>query len=56
MNTTIKPLDDINVRKAILAAFDRDAARKARGGKFVGEHRARTSSRRASPASRRPVA
>jgi peptide/nickel transport system substrate-binding protein len=36
LNTTIKPLDNINVRKAILAGFDRDAARKARGGKFVG--------------------
>jgi peptide/nickel transport system substrate-binding protein len=37
MTTTIKPLDDINVRKAIVAAFDRDAARKARGGEFVGK-------------------
>jgi peptide/nickel transport system substrate-binding protein len=37
LNTTIKPLDDINVRKAILAAFDRDAARKARGGKYTGD-------------------
>jgi len=36
MTTTIKPLDDINVRKAISAVFDRDAARKARGGEFVG--------------------
>jgi peptide/nickel transport system substrate-binding protein len=36
MTTTIKPLDDINVRKAISAAFDRDAVRKARGGEFVG--------------------
>jgi peptide/nickel transport system substrate-binding protein len=36
LNQSIKPLDDLNVRKAILAAFDRDAARKARGGKFVG--------------------
>jgi peptide/nickel transport system substrate-binding protein len=36
LNTTIKPLDDLNVRKAILAAFDRTAAIKARGGKFVG--------------------
>jgi peptide/nickel transport system substrate-binding protein len=37
LNTTIKPLDDINVRKAILAAFDREAAIKARGGTFVGK-------------------
>src|SRR3954452_12784637 len=36
LNTTIKPLDNLNVRKAILAGFDRDAARKARGGEFVG--------------------
>lgn len=36
LNTTIKPLDNLDVRKAILAAFDRDAARKARGGEFVG--------------------
>jgi peptide/nickel transport system substrate-binding protein len=37
MNTTIKPFDDVNVRKAVTAAFDRDAARKARGGKYIGE-------------------
>jgi peptide/nickel transport system substrate-binding protein len=36
LNTSIKPLDNINVRKAILAAFDRTAAIKARGGTFVG--------------------
>ena len=39
LTTTIKPLDDINVRKAIVAAFDRDAASKARGGEFVGRSR-----------------
>ena len=37
LNTTIKPFDDLNVRKAVMAGFDRDAARKARGGKFVGD-------------------
>ncbi|MCW3012761.1 MAG: hypothetical protein JWO90_3165 [Solirubrobacterales bacterium] len=37
LNTTIKPLDDLNVRKAILAAFDREAAVKARGGAFTGD-------------------
>jgi peptide/nickel transport system substrate-binding protein len=37
LNTSIKPLDNINVRKAILAAFDRNAAIKARGGPFVGK-------------------
>ena len=37
LNMTIKPLDDANVRKAILAVFDREAAIKARGGTFVGK-------------------
>jgi len=37
LNTTIKPFDNVNVRKAIIAAFDRDAVRLARGGKFVGD-------------------
>jgi peptide/nickel transport system substrate-binding protein len=37
INTTIKPFDNINVRKAILAGFDRNAARLARGGKFTGD-------------------
>jgi peptide/nickel transport system substrate-binding protein len=37
LNTTIKPFDNINVRKAILAGFDRNAARLARGGKFTGD-------------------
>jgi peptide/nickel transport system substrate-binding protein len=37
LNTTIKPLDNINVRKAILAVWDRDASIKARGGSFVGK-------------------
>jgi len=36
LNTTLEPFDDLNVRKAVLAGFDRDAARKARGGEFVG--------------------
>jgi peptide/nickel transport system substrate-binding protein len=36
LNMSIKPLDNINVRKAILAGFDRTAAIKARGGSFVG--------------------
>lgn len=37
LNTTVKPFDDLNVRKAVLAGFSRDAARLARGGKYVGE-------------------
>jgi peptide/nickel transport system substrate-binding protein len=37
MNTTIPPFDDINVRKAVIAGFDRDAMRKTRGGEVVGD-------------------
>ena len=37
LNTTIKPLDNINVRKAIVAAFDREAVRRVRGGRFIGD-------------------
>ena len=37
LNTKIPPFDDINVRKAVLAGFDREAAVKARGGKATGE-------------------
>jgi peptide/nickel transport system substrate-binding protein len=37
LNTTIKPFDNVNVRKAVIAAFDRNAVRQARGGPFVGD-------------------
>ncbi|WP_205696297.1 ABC transporter substrate-binding protein [Conexibacter sp. SYSU D00693] len=37
LNQKLKPFDDLNVRKAVLAGFDRDAARKARGGKFTAD-------------------
>lgn len=37
LNTSIPPLDDLNVRKAILAAFDRRAMLLTRGGRLVGE-------------------
>jgi peptide/nickel transport system substrate-binding protein len=37
MNTTIKPFDDINVRKAVIAGFNRDAMRLVRGGELVGD-------------------
>jgi peptide/nickel transport system substrate-binding protein len=37
MNTTIKPFDDINVRKAVIAGFDREAMRLARGGELIGD-------------------
>lgn len=37
INTTIKPFDNVDVRRAVLAAFDRNAARLARGGKFTAD-------------------
>ena len=36
MNTTQKPFDDINVRKAVIAGFDRNALRLTRGGEEIG--------------------
>jgi peptide/nickel transport system substrate-binding protein len=35
--TNIKPFDNINIRKAIIAASNRDALRLTRGGKFIGD-------------------
>jgi peptide/nickel transport system substrate-binding protein len=37
LNTRNKPFDDVNVRKAIVAAFDRNALRQAFGGPLTGE-------------------
>jgi peptide/nickel transport system substrate-binding protein len=37
LNTAIPPFDDINVRKAVVAGFDRDAIRLTQGGKVRGE-------------------
>jgi peptide/nickel transport system substrate-binding protein len=37
MNTEVKPFDDLNVRKAVMAGFDRVAARRARGGADAGD-------------------
>ncbi|WCB96713.1 Periplasmic oligopeptide-binding protein [Baekduia alba] len=37
LNTQVKPFNDINVRKAVMAGFDRMAARRARGGEDVGD-------------------
>jgi peptide/nickel transport system substrate-binding protein len=37
LNTSIPPFNDINVRKAVLAGFDRDAVRLARGGPLAGD-------------------
>ena len=34
---TIKPFDNINVRKAIIAASNRDALRLTRGGPILGD-------------------
>ncbi len=36
MNTTIKPFDNLNLRKAVIAGFDRSELRRTRGGEFVG--------------------
>ncbi len=37
LNTTQKPFDDLNVRKAVLAGFDRNALRLTRGGAAIGD-------------------
>jgi peptide/nickel transport system substrate-binding protein len=37
LNTTVKPLDNLNVRKAILAVSDRNALRLSQGGAAVGD-------------------
>jgi peptide/nickel transport system substrate-binding protein len=37
LNTTIPPLDDVNVRKAINAVTDRNALRLTRGGPVIGD-------------------
>ena len=36
-NTTIAPFDNVNVRKAITAAMDRNALRLTRGGEILGD-------------------
>jgi peptide/nickel transport system substrate-binding protein len=37
LNTTTEPLDDVNVRRAVVAGFDREAMRLSRGGRLLGE-------------------
>jgi peptide/nickel transport system substrate-binding protein len=37
MNTTVKPFDDLNVRRAVVAGFNRVAMRLVRGGELVGD-------------------
>ena len=36
LNTAIPPFNDINVRKAVIAGFNRNAARQQRGGEALG--------------------
>jgi peptide/nickel transport system substrate-binding protein len=37
MNTSLKPFDDVNVRKAVSAAMDRTALLQTRGGPIIGD-------------------
>jgi peptide/nickel transport system substrate-binding protein len=37
MNTTIKPFDNVDVRRAVIAGFDREAMRLTRGGETIGD-------------------
>ncbi len=37
MNTSIEPFDDLNVRRAVIAGFNREAMRLSRGGALVGD-------------------
>jgi peptide/nickel transport system substrate-binding protein len=37
MNTTIPPFDDVNVRRAVVAGFDREAMRLTFGGDVSGD-------------------
>jgi peptide/nickel transport system substrate-binding protein len=36
LNTRLQPFDDANVRRAVIAGFDREALRRARGGAVTG--------------------
>jgi peptide/nickel transport system substrate-binding protein len=37
MNTTIKPFDNVDVRRAVIAGFNREAMRLTRGGELIGD-------------------
>jgi peptide/nickel transport system substrate-binding protein len=37
MNTTVKPFDNPDVRRAVVAGFDREAMRLTRGGELIGD-------------------
>ena len=52
LNTTVKPFDNLDVRKAVSAGMDREALRLTRGGEATSR---RTTSRRVWRASRRPA-
>ena len=39
LNTTVKPFDNVNVRKAVIAGIDRNALRQTRGGTALGHDR-----------------
>jgi peptide/nickel transport system substrate-binding protein len=36
-NTTMKPFDNVDVRKALVAGFDKEALRLTRGGELIGD-------------------
>ena len=37
MNTKVKPFDNVDVRRAVVAGFDREAMRLTRGGETIGD-------------------
>jgi peptide/nickel transport system substrate-binding protein len=37
LNTEVEPFDNVNIRKAVIAAMDRSALLLTRGGRFIGE-------------------
>jgi len=37
MNTTIPPFDNVDLRRAVVAGFDREAMRLTRGGELIGD-------------------
>jgi peptide/nickel transport system substrate-binding protein len=37
LNTTVEPFDDVDVRRAVIAGFDREALRLSRGGELLGD-------------------
>jgi peptide/nickel transport system substrate-binding protein len=37
LNTKIKPFDNVDVRRAVIAGFDREAMRLTRGGEVIGD-------------------